>query len=277
MAPDLAMSKPLSARLLRLVLRSKALLATAALGASGLALAIGNLILARLLTEAEFARFALYFSITMVGIAIAPIGAEVVLARHKFIPDARLHRQVLITSTLTAAVIAVISSLAYPMGPALLICAFLAIVAGGVRTVAVAHFRSRERFTFALMLTVSINGSVLIGALLMLLLHGTSAIWPAVAMLVSLLLTGMIAWRALDPPPSTTARADYPWNEGISSVTYSSAGSILMALDRLVTPQLLGLEQVATYSVLATTAGSPFQMLQMGVGYTCLLYTSRCV
>ena len=35
-------------------------------------------------------------------------------------------------------------------------------------------------------------------------------------------------------------------------------------------PHLLGLEQVATFSVLATIAGSPFQMLQLGVGYTLL-------
>jgi hypothetical protein len=43
-----------------------------------------------------------------------------------------------------------------------------------------------------------------------------------------------------------------------------------MTLDRLVTPHLLGLAQVATFSVLATIAGSPFQMLQLGVGYTLL-------
>jgi O-antigen/teichoic acid export membrane protein len=265
------MSKPLSTRLLHLLLHSKALRATAALGASGVALAGGNLILARLLTEAEFARFALVFSIVMIGISLGPIGADVVLARRKFEPDAKLHRQVLITSALTAAVLTVIAGVAYPLRPALLICLFVSIVAGGVKTVAVAHYRSHERFGFALMLTVSTNASVLVASILTLLLHGDTAILPAVAMLVSLSLTAMIGWRAIAKPPSGTAPiAGYSWYEGWSAVSFSGAGAILIALDRLVTPHLLGLAQVATYSVLATIAGSPFQMLQLGVGYTLL-------
>jgi O-antigen/teichoic acid export membrane protein len=268
---DPATSKPLSIRLLHSLLRSKALRATAALGASGLALACGNLILARLLPEAEFARFALMYSIVMIGISLGPIGADVVLARRKFEPDAKLYRQVLITSALTAAVLAVASGVAYPLRPALLICLFVSIVAGGVRTVAVAHYRSHERFGFALMLTVSTNASVLVASILTLLLHGDSAILPAVAMLASLCLTAMLGWRAIaQPSPGTAAIAGYSWLEGWSAVSFSGAGSILIGLDRLVMPRLLGLEQVATFSVLATIAGSPFQMLQLGVGYTLL-------
>jgi len=264
-------SKLLSVRLLYSLLRSQALRATAALGASGLALACGNLILARVLPEAEFARFALIFSIIMVGISIGPIGADVVLARRKFEPDAKLHRQVLITSTLTAAVLAAIAGVAYPLRPALLISLFVSIVAGGVKTVAVAHYRSHERFGFALMLTVSTNASVLVASILTLLLHGDSAIMPAVAMLASLSFTAMLGWRAIAKPTAGAAAvAGYSWWEGWSAVSFSGAGAILIALDRLVIPHLLGLAQVATFSVLATVAGSPFQMLQLGVGYTLL-------
>jgi O-antigen/teichoic acid export membrane protein len=267
----LTTSKPLSVRLLNSLLRSKALRATAALAAGGLALACGNLILARVLPETEFARFALVFSIVMIGISVGPIGADVVLARRKFEPDAKLHRQVLITSGLTAAVLTVFAGVAYPLRPALLICLFVSIVAGGVKTVAVAHYRSHERFGFALMLTVSTNASVLVASVLTLLLHGDSAILPAVAMLASLCLTAMLGWRAIaKPAPGTAAIAGYSWGEGWSAVSFSGAGSILIALDRLVTPHLLGLAQVATFSVLATIAGSPFQMLQLGVGYTLL-------
>jgi len=258
-------------RLLHSLLHSKALRATAALGASGLALACGNLIMARVLPETEFARFALIFSIVMVGISIGPIGADVVLARRKFEPGAKLHRQVLITSGLTAAVLAVIAGVAFPLRPALLISLFVSIVAGGVKTVAVAHYRSHERFGFALVLTVSTNASVLVASILTLLLHGDSAILPAVAMSASLCLTAMLGWRAIaKPPPGTAVIAGYSWGEGWSAVNFSAAGTILITLDRLVTPHLLGLAQVATFSVLATIAGSPFQMLQLGVGYTLL-------
>ncbi len=258
-------------KLLHSLMHSKALRATAALGASGIALACGNLILARVLPEAEFARFALIFSIVMIGISIGPIGADVVLARRKYEPDAKLHRQVFITSALTAAVIALISGVAYPLRPALPLSAFVSIVAGGVKTVEVAHYRSHERFGFALILTVSTNASVLLASILTLLLHGDSAILPAVAMSASLCLTAMLGWRAIaKPPPSTVAIAGYSWRDGFSAVSFSSAGTILITLERLVTPHLLGLAQVATFSVLATIAGSPFQMLQLGVGYTLL-------
>jgi O-antigen/teichoic acid export membrane protein len=270
-ATNPATSKPLSIRLLHSLLRSNALRATAALGASGLALACGNLILARFLPEAEFARFALMFSIVMIGIGIAPIGADVVLARRKFETDAKLHRQVLITSALTATVLAVVASMVYPLRPALLVCLFVSIVAGGVKTVAVAHYRSHERFGFALMLTVSTNASVLVASILTLLLHGDSAILPAVAMSANLCLTAVLGWRAIaKPSPGTATIAGYSWEEGWSAVSFSGAGNILISLDRLVIPHLLGLEQVATFSVLATIAGSPFLMLQLGVGYTLL-------
>jgi O-antigen/teichoic acid export membrane protein len=43
---------------------------------------------------------------------------------------------------------------------------------------------------------------------------------------------------------------------------------ILGAFERLLAPRLLDLHALATFSVLATIAGSPFQMLQLGVGYT---------
>ncbi len=266
-----AAPRPLAMKLLHSLLRSKSLQATAALGASGLALACGNLILARVLPEDEFARFGLIFSIVMIGISIGPIGADVVLARRKFVPDAKLHNQVLITSALTAAVLAVGSGVAYPLRPALLICLFVSIVAGGVKTVAVAHYRSHERFGFALLLTTSTNVSVLVASILTLLLHGSSAIYPAAAMSLTFCLTAMLGWRAVAKPlPGAPAIAGYAWGEGWSAVSFSGAGNILIGLDRLVIPQLLGLAQVATFGVLATIAGSPFQMLQLGVGYTLL-------
>ena len=175
------------------------------------------------------------------------------------------------TSAVTAAVLAVVSGMAYPLRPALLISLFVSIVAGGVKTVAVAHYRSHERFGFALLLTVSTNASVLIASILTLLLHGSSAIYPAAAMSVTFCLTAILGWRAVAKPlPGTAAIEGYSWGEGWSAVSFSGAGNILIGLDRLVIPHLLGLAQVATFGVLATIAGSPFQMLQLGVGYTLL-------
>src|SRR5471032_1193149 len=85
-------------RLIRSFWASSALRAAAALGLSGLALACGNLMLARVLPTGEFARFALFFAIAQIGTNTGPFGADVIMTRRHFEPGPKLHRQVLYSS-----------------------------------------------------------------------------------------------------------------------------------------------------------------------------------
>ncbi|MBS0614178.1 MAG: hypothetical protein JSS24_13470, partial [Proteobacteria bacterium] len=181
----------------RSLLRSLALRAALALGGSGLALAVGNLLLARFLPPAEFALFSLTFSLIMVGISIGPVGADVILTRHRFVPDARLHRQILLTSTLTSLAIVVFSHLMYPIRWGLLCCLLVSIVAGAVKTIPVAYYRSQQKFGTALTLTVSTNLSVMTAAVIAWFAHAQSALWPAIAMALTLLVSGAIGWRSI--------------------------------------------------------------------------------
>jgi O-antigen/teichoic acid export membrane protein len=249
--------------------RSSALRAAAGLGGSGLALAAGNLLLARVLPAEEFARFALMFSLVMVGISIAPIGADVILLRRHFVPDPRLYRQVFHTSILVAAALVAVAGSLYPLPPALLLVMGICVIAGGMKTVPVAYFRSQQRFNAALALTVGTNASLLLASVIGFVSGARSALLPAIAMSLSLVLTAALGWRAATPRAGVSGGSNrYPWSEGWSAVSFASAGMILAAFERLLTPRLLDLHQLATFSVLATIAGSPFQMLQMGVGYT---------
>jgi O-antigen/teichoic acid export membrane protein len=260
-----------SSTLIGSLLRSSALRAAAALGLSGLALACGNLMLARALPTVELARFALLFSIVQIGISIGPIGADVILARGKFAPTAKLHGQILLTSAATAALMVLISARIYSLRADLLAAIFLSIVAGGVKTLAVAHYRSLQRFGVALMLTVTTNAALLLASTITVFAHWSSALLPAATMAISLAVTAVLAWRAVaNVEPDDGATVPYTWSERWAAVSFISAGMILATLDRLVTPRLLGLPELATLSVLVTIAGSPFQMLQLGVGYTLL-------
>ena len=45
---------------------------------------------------------------------------------------------------------------------------------------------------------------------------------------------------------------------------------LLVVVERLSIPRLLGVEQLATFAVLTAVASSPFRMIQRGVGYTLL-------
>ncbi len=255
----------------RSLLRSPALRAAVVLGGGGLALAIGNLLLARFLTKAEFALFYLVYTLIMMGISIGPMGADVILTRHRIIPDGKLHRQILLTSSLTALGIVVFGHFMYPLRLELLACVFVASVAGAVKTIPVAYYRSEQRFSTALTLTVSTNMSVMIAALIAWWLQAQSALWPAIGMTLTLLATGFIGWRSIAGVTGAgPAGPGYTWAEGFSAMSFSAFGMILGSVDRLVLPDLLGLSALATFSVLATAVGSPFQMLHLGVGYTLL-------
>jgi O-antigen/teichoic acid export membrane protein len=61
-----------------------------------------------------------------------------------------------------------------------------------------------------------------------------------------------------------------PWKEAFTLAGVSASGLVLTQLDRLVIPHLLTLADLATYGVLAAIVGSPFRVLQRGVGYSLL-------
>ncbi len=255
----------------RSLLRSSALKAAAALGASGLALAAGNLLLARLLPPSEFALFSLIFSIVMIGISIGPIGADVTLTRRRFEPDSKLHGQIFLTSTVVALFLVVFAAVTYPMRWGLLLCIFVSIVAGALKTVGVAHFRSQQKFGIALLLTTSTNVALLLASIVAFAANAQSALWPGVALSLSLTLTSVLAWHSVSRGARKSGNMEkYAWIEGFAAVSFAGAGMILSAFDRLVIPHFLGLPALATFSVLATIAGSPFHMLHLGIGYTLL-------
>src|ERR1700722_3744562 len=252
------MIKPLP--LLHTLWRSSALRAALGLGASGLALAGCNLMLARILQPEEFARFTLLYAICMIGINVGPIGADVILTRRAVEPGAKLHRQVLWSSMVVAIVVVIVSGLLYPLSAALLATMFVSIAAGGVRVVGVAHYRSRQRFGPALMLSSSTNAALLLAAALAVALGATSAMLPALTMSISLCATALWGSRAVMSARAGRGKPDaaFPWRDGFSAASFIAAGMVLGALERLVTPGLLGLPALATLSVLATVAGSPF-------------------
>jgi len=250
--------------------RSAALRAAAALGISGLALACGNLMLARVLPTGEFARFALFFAIVQIGMNIGPFGADIIMTRRHFEPGPKLHRQVSYTSALVAVILVAVAKLLYPLSNALLAVMLVTIGAGGVKVVATSHYRSRQRFGAALLLTMSTNAALLLASSVAFVVHADSALLPAGTMATSVCLTAWLGWRAvasehaIEPNDSPA----YPISEAWSAVSFIGAGMILGSLERLITPGLLGLSALATFSLLATIAGSPFQMLHQGIGYT---------
>jgi O-antigen/teichoic acid export membrane protein len=247
-----------------------ALRAAAALGLGGVALAGANLILARVLPPAEFAQFALLYAIVQVGINVGPIGVDVTLTRRLIDPTVGLRRQAFLTSLGVAIVLVIVSAVLYPLRAGLLATIFISVTGGGLEIAALAYYRSRERIGFSLLLSSFANASLLLAAFIALGLRLTTAMLPALALSIAFTSTAVIAWQGIktDRQDWKAPAAPFPWAVGWAAVSFIGAGIILTSLDRLVIPRFLGMSELATFTVLATVAGSPFSMLYQAVSYT---------
>ena len=101
-----------AARVLRSAWTSPALRAAVALTLGGAAFALGNLALARVLPKEEYGRFSLALAIVMIGILTGPLGAQVIVNRHRTDPGRRLLTRTLSTSGLVGLALTSVSVLA---------------------------------------------------------------------------------------------------------------------------------------------------------------------
>ncbi len=261
-----------AARITRFAWTSPALRAALGLALGGTAFALANLILARTLPKEQYGRFSLVLAITMVGILTGPIGANVIVNLHPFDPGPRLLGRTLATSAVVGLGLAIGAALLYRLDGRMLVAMGVAIVAGALKLVAVGHYQSRRRFGFSLFLSESTNLALLLAAAVAFAVAVRTALLPFALFAAGLSVAAAFGWQTVTRDRAQLGYPDppFPWGEAVSVVGFVSAGMVLMALERLVTPRLLGLPALATLSVLATLAGSPFQMLNQGVGFALL-------
>jgi O-antigen/teichoic acid export membrane protein len=262
----------LRARVVRSAWRSPTLRAVGAITMGGAAFAIGNLLLARALPQAEYGRFALVLAIITIGIATGPLGANVIVNRQPVNPGRRLFIRTLTTSSIVAVGLTIVAGALYPLEIPLLAVMLTGIVAGAAKLVTVGHYQSRRRYGFSLWLFETTNLSVLVAGVAAVTLHSTTALAPATVLAICLWGSSAYAWwRVLkDRAALQYPEPPFPWGDALSVVGAIGAAMVLLALERLVIPRTLGLQALATFSVLATLVGSPFQVLSQGVGFTLL-------
>jgi hypothetical protein len=261
-----------AARLLRSARTSPALRAAVALTVSGGAFALGNLILARVLPKEEYGRFSLALAIIMIGILTGPIGAQVIVNRHRTDPNRRLLARTISTSAMVGLALTLGAGALYPLDLPLLGAMLCAITAGGCNLVAVGHYQSRQRYTLSLLLSASSSLSLLTAGIASVVIRPTTAFVPAAIFAAGVWVSPGIGWwnAFRDRPGLDYPDPPFPWGEGLAAVGTIAAGMVLATIERLVIPRTLGLPDLATFSVLTTLAGSPFQMLNQGVGFALL-------
>ncbi len=241
-------------------------------GAAGLGFAGANLILARVLPTAEYGLFTLAIALTNLSFAVAPIGMDGIVNRHRLEAGPRLLKRTLGAGLLTAVASLIIGGLAYQIDTPLLFLVFAATIGGGAMAVAAAQFQSEQRYGISLTLTQSPNIVLIVAALAVVVTGIKDARLPMAISALGFVLAGVIGWwvlfaeRAAKPYRETR----FSWSEALSYAGVSGAGLLLVQLDRLIIPHVLTLHDLATFGVLAAIAGSLFRVLAMGVGYTLL-------
>jgi len=230
--------------------------------------ALGNLLLARALSPAQFGVFTLFLALVQIGVSLAPIGLEGQVNRR---PGGTVspHRP-LLTSLIVGAVTAVIAWFLYRMDAALIVALLICIIAGGTARVASAIFQSQLRFGLALSLSQGL-AVMLIGMGALAVVAGGAQLRLLAALVAGYyVISSSVGWGILAGHRTRGSAAAHSLWEGLSLLGITAAALILMQLERLLTPRLLTLEDLATFAVVTTLVGSPLRMLQMGAGYTLL-------
>lgn len=250
--------------------RSPTLRTVVVIGLGGVGFAGANLILARVLPTTEYALFTLVLALSTLGYALAPAGVDEVVNRRHLEAGPALLSRMLVGACLVGVALAALGALVYDMPPSLVFMLYVSAVAGGAMQVAGSQFQSEQRFGRSLALIHSPNLVLLVAAMVV-VATGIHRAWLAILVsTLGLLLAALGGWAVLFNERWSKPHREswFPWSEALSLAGLNAAGVLLVQLERLVIPQVLPLQDLATYGVLAAIVGSLFRVLQMGVGYS---------
>lgn len=241
-------------------------------GLLGIAFAGGNLLLARALPKAEMGLVSLLLALLGFAARTAPLGADGIVNRHRMNPGPRLLGIVLRTAAGFGVAVVIVSRLVYEIDLLVLIVLYFGIVLGAASYVASAEYQAREQFGVSLLLNQGNNIALLLSAVVVLGLGLQTGLVPVLFFTGGFGVTAIVGWVALfrSREPELDSGDPYPWKESLSYAGVGAIGLFHLSLDRLLTPELLSMEALATLTVLLAVVGAPFHMLELGIEYTLL-------
>lgn len=252
-------------------LRSPALRSAALLAAGGVGFALGNLLLARVLPEREYGAVSLLLSLIQLGAAMGSLGLPTLVNRHNLGVTARLLRYGIPLAVLSGLTSAAVALFFYRLPTTIAYLLAAAVAAAALGRIPAAIMQSRQRFGTSLLLTQIHNWLLLASVPLVILTNQRSATTVLAFILICYVITTSLGWQsaAHDRRPATGALSlRMLWSEGLSAAGFGLAFNIFLQLDRLVIGDVLSLQDLAAYSLVASLAGSPFRMLQISAGHT---------
>jgi len=254
---------------LALLLSRPRVLTGASFGLSGALFIVANLLLARELAVEQYALIALLVGVVNVAMIAAPLGIDGAVARKSVTTSAALLRRVLLSAALVAVVAALFSRLAYGINLTIAGLLVVCVCAGAIMIVAAARFQALHAFGRSLVYLRSQDYAVFIASIATLVAGAHQALMPFAVMTGIFLLVAVSAWRdAVRNAGSPGARMQLSWRETAAYLSIQLSATVLMQLEKLLTPTLLTLRDLATLGVVLALVGPPFRLLQMTVGYS---------
>jgi O-antigen/teichoic acid export membrane protein len=257
--------------MLKALYRSASLRTAAAMGVGGVGFSLGSLLFARLLPTEEYGLLSLFLGIVAVAGLAAPLGLDQVVARRGISLDAGWRRAAFWACVLTSLGAALVAVLVYHLSAALALDTALATLALGIAQSAGGHFQGQQHPRAAVWVVQLLNGALFLVAVLDFGLRIGSA--SEVCLLVaSVGIVGAAAiWWFVRRRQSVGEDLSKPWGlrgEAVSLLTVQACSAGFMQLERLLLGPIVGLHDLAVYSVLAALVSSPFRLLQAAVQFT---------
>jgi len=258
---------------LRSLLRSPVITATIGFAIGGVGFALAQLLFARALLTTDFAVVSLVLAINQVGFSAGTLGIEVPITRHRLAASRKLLIRTLGCALPIATATGLAALLIYRLDFPVALGLAVMVVASTANMVASALYRSTQQFLPGLLLTQLQNYALLLIAGIALAMRSPSARIIATMIAFAYGIGATIGWRALrrrDGLLPNHGPATAHVQEGLLALGFTVAVMIMVQFERLVIPGRLPMSDLATFSVAAALAASPFRMLQISVGFTLL-------
>jgi len=255
------------------LLKSESLRSAIGFAAGGAGFALGNILLARVMSPEGFGVVALVLALNQFGLTFGPFGLEVVANRHRPRVGQRLGLLSLGLATATGIVAAAIAYLYYGLAAGTVALLLPMVMGSATARVGSALFQGERHFKMAMTLSQASNYVLLFIALLAIGRSLTSVSFVLTFMASGYVIVSAAGWWVAYRTVNAGRREikfDLALSEGAAALGIGVGVEILSQFERFAIPKVGSMEMLGTYAVLAAVAGSPFRMIRIGTSFSLL-------
>lgn len=257
-------------------LKSDSLRVTVWIGAGGVGLTGANLLLAGVLDPDAFGRLTLFQALLSVAVKVGAFGFDALAVRNEIPQNWSAITQVGVVALLIAGVVSVVALGGFGLSFEAAGCLFGGIVAGAIATLSASYKQGQMQLDQA-------QAILQLPFVFFLLVAGGLALATEIQWVIAgaCLAGGYVAAAAFGLTnislSSTEDREEggsteflmgaKRWRRAGTFLAIGLSGFVLLQIERLAIPRLLSYADLAVFGVAWTVVGSPFKLLQSGIGF----------